>query len=94
MEGSQDDFEGGLVVLRHDPNRNAAPIVDNSYQIVFVNQDLDPVTISAQSFINRVVDNFSDQVMQTFSAGILKTGNLPSGEKSKKRKKDKNAKLK
>ncbi len=43
---------------------NAAAVVDDGDRIVDVNGDVDLIAVPCQRFVNRVVDDFVDEVMQ------------------------------
>jgi hypothetical protein len=44
---------------------DASTVVDYGYGIVYVNGDIYAVAITGQSFVNRVVDYFVDQMMKS-----------------------------
>ncbi len=50
-------------------HRNAAAVVDHRHRIVFVNGDVDFGGITGQRFVDGVIDDFVDQVMQPGFAG-------------------------
>ena len=53
-----------------DIDRNAAAVVDHGDAVVDVNRDFDLVAVSGQRFVDGVVDNFENQMMQTPFAGV------------------------
>ena len=65
------DLRGGnlLAFDVHVVHGNAAAVVDDRDRIVDVNRDLDLVGVSGQRFVDRVVDDFVDQVVQSHLAG-------------------------
>ena len=64
VQHGQDHFRRRLaafVVI----DRNAAPVVDDRDRTVDVDGDVDLIAETSQRFIDRVVDDFVDEVMQT-----------------------------
>ena len=51
-------------------NRNAAPVVNDCDGVVEVNEHFDAVAVARERFVNRIIDNFVDQMMQSRLAGI------------------------
>ena len=68
----------------HRVDRNAAAVVDDRDGVVEVDGDFDLVGVSGERFVDGVVDDFIDQVMQSHSpvepmyiAGRLRTASMP-----------------
>src|SRR5438132_13172578 len=53
----------------HVIDRNAAAVVDYRDGIVDVDADLNFVRVAGESFVDRIVNNFVDQVMESEFAG-------------------------
>src|SRR5579885_243537 len=70
MQYGHDDFQRGeartLVVLLY---RYATPVIFNSDGAIGVNGDFDGVGLTGHHFVNAVIDNFLDQVMQATLIG-------------------------
>ena len=58
-----------LAVHVHLVDRNAAAVVDDGDGVVDVDGDVDAIGKSGQRFVNRVVHDFVDEVMQSHLAG-------------------------
>ena len=65
----QHDFGGGDFLLLVDVDGDAAPVVNDGDRIIHVNKDFDAVAVAGEGFVNRVVDDFVDKVMQADLAG-------------------------
>ncbi len=65
------DLRGGnlLAVNVHVIDRNAAAVVDHGDRVVEVDGDFDFVGEAGERFVDRVVDDFVDEVMQSHLAG-------------------------
>ncbi|MNW64293.1 hypothetical protein D3C74_425670 [compost metagenome] len=50
-------------------DRNPTSVIDNSDTVVFMDSNLDMVTVTCERFIDTVVHYFPDQMMQTFGTG-------------------------
>src|SRR6185437_2451899 len=68
-EGRKDDLNRRHAFGGMDANRNPAPIVDDGYAVIVVDLDEDAVAITGQSFIDRVIDDFINQMMQPARIG-------------------------
>jgi len=86
VQRGHDDLRGGnfFAVDIHVVDRNAASVVDHGDGIVKVNGDFDLVGVSGERFVNGVVNDFVNEVMQThFSGradvhgGRLRTASMP-----------------
>ncbi len=75
MQHGQDDFERGfplqLGVLNvlHRVNRNAAAVIDHRHGVVGMERHIDVLGITREDFIDGVVDDLVDQMMQTLNSG-------------------------
>ncbi len=69
MKHGQRHFEGWLVVLRVDVNRDAAPVVLDANGAVGLQDDGDLVAEAGQGFVDRVVDDFVDEVVKAAAIG-------------------------
>ena len=84
VEHRQHDFGGGLAALVH-VDGNAAAVVDDGDGVVDVERDVDLGRVSGERFVDRVVDDLVDEVMQPcgpvepmYMAGRLRTASSPS----------------
>ena len=85
MKFGQDDFRGRDFLRLDDIDGNAAAVVDNSDAIVDMDGDVDLVAMAGQGFIDGVVDDFINQMVQTrarwyrrcTSPGRLRTASRP-----------------
>ena len=68
VEDGQHDFEGTLVVLLHPVDRNTPAVILDHERAVLVDDDCDPGAEPGKCFVNRVVDDLVDEVVQ--AAGI------------------------
>ena len=68
VQHRQHDFGGRLAALVH-VGRNAAAVVDDGDRVVEVNRDVDFGAEAGERFVDRVVDDFVDQVMQSGRPG-------------------------
>lgn len=48
-------------------DRNASTVIDNGDRVILIDRDIDMSGESGQRLIDRVVDNFIDQMMQTLA---------------------------
>ena len=53
-----------FAVILHVVDWNAAAVVDYGDGVVDVDRDVYAISIASQSFVNRIVDNFVDEMMQ------------------------------
>src|SRR5262249_39707506 len=65
------DLRGGnfFAVDIHVVDRDAAAVIDNSDGVIEMNRDVDFVSVSGESFVDRIVDDFIDEVMKAEFAG-------------------------
>ena len=64
-----DDFGGGLPFFLHHVHRNAAAVINHRDRVVEVNHHFNRVAITCQRFIDRIINNFVNQVMESQLAG-------------------------
>ena len=65
VKDGKDRLNGGDAGLGVDLCRHATAIILDSDDVVFVDRHFNPCRISCKSFIDGVVDDLPDQVMQT-----------------------------
>ena len=63
MQHRQDDLDGRLAALMHI-HGDAAAVIDDRNAVILVNRDLDVVAIACERFIDGVVDDLIDQMVQ------------------------------
>ena len=63
VEDCQYDFHGGLSCFVH-ASRDAAAVIGNGAAAVVIQDDFDVRAVACQRFVNTVVDDFVDQMMQ------------------------------
>ena len=68
VEHRQHDFGGGLAALV-DIDRNAAAVVDHRDGVVDVERDVDLGRVAGERFVDRVVDDLVDEVVQPLRPG-------------------------
>ncbi len=69
VQHREDDLGRRLVVLLHDADRDAAPVVDVGDGVVGVDGDGDRGAVPGDGFVDRVVDHLVHEVMQTAGPG-------------------------
>ena len=69
VKGGQHDLRRRLFLLRVALDGNPATVVGNAARIVRVKGDLNPIAVTGQCLINRVVDDFKDEMVQPARAG-------------------------
>ena len=60
---------GLMLVVQLDAGRNASAIVDHRNRVIGMDGDDDIVAMTGECFVNRVVDNLENQMMQTSAIG-------------------------
>src|SRR5437763_16257155 len=65
MEHRHRELDARHLLRRMDVDGNAAPIVLDGDRIVFVNRDRDAVGVADERFIDRVVDDFVNEVVES-----------------------------
>ncbi|MNJ75074.1 hypothetical protein D3C77_721100 [compost metagenome] len=68
MQYGHNDFQSRFFQLRILTDRDTTPIIDNGNTVVLMDDDFDFVTISCQSLVNTVIDDFPYEVMKTLAA--------------------------
>ena len=68
VQHGQDDFRRRLAALVAI-DRNAAAVVDDGDRVVDVDRDVDLVAVPGQRFVDRVVDDLVDEMVQARGAG-------------------------
>jgi len=70
VEGRHNHFEGAAFFGRVDIHRDTASVIPNRNRTILVNGHDDGITVPGEGFVNRVIDDFIDQVMQSSDANI------------------------
>ena len=70
MEYRHDDFQCGFLFLFVVVHRNTTAVVLHCDGVVFVDCYFDVVAITGQRFVDRVVNNFINQVVQPLRAYV------------------------
>ena len=73
MESSQDQLEGGNPLIFMGSNRNTTSIVFHSDAVVLTNADADFIAIAGKGFVDTVINNFKNKMMQR---GTVDTSNV------------------
>ncbi len=69
VEHGEDDLGGGLLLLGHRVDGDAAAVVRDRDGVVRVDDDLDLVGLAGEGLVDGVVDDLVDQVMEAAGAG-------------------------
>jgi hypothetical protein len=69
MQNGEDDLHGRLLLNRVFVDRNAATVVNHADGSVGLHIDLNVVTVASQSFVNRVVHDLVNKVVQSPGTG-------------------------
>ncbi len=77
----QHDLRRGLLLDRVLVDRDAAAVVDHRDRVVDVDHDFDPVTEAGLGFVDRVVDDLVDQVVQARLAGRADVHGWPRADR-------------
>jgi len=70
MQAGQDQFDAGDAFLGVDVHRHAAAIVGHRDRAIRVHDDFDGMGMSGKGFVNRVVDDFLDQMVGARGVGV------------------------
>ncbi len=70
-------FRGGLLLRGVHAGRNAAPVVDDGHAAVDMDRDLDRLAEAGHVFVDAVVDDFVDQMVQSVHAGAADVHRRP-----------------
>src|SRR5690606_13881142 len=65
VQHGEDDLDGGLALGLDDVDRDAAPVVDDADPAVGEEGDLDQVAVAGERFVDGVVHDLVDEVVQT-----------------------------
>ena len=65
MKHGQHHLKGGLVHLLVHVDRDAASVVNDADGVVFLDGDIDTVSIAGKSLVDRVVHNLVDKMMKS-----------------------------
>ena len=68
VQDGQHDFRGRLAALVQ-VDRDASTVVDDRDRVVEMNADVDLIAVAGERFVDRVVDDLVDEVMQTLRPG-------------------------
>ena len=69
VQDGEHDLEGGLVLLLHLRDRDAAAVVDDGHRVVGMDRHRDRVAVAGQRLVHRVVHNLIDKVVQPAHTG-------------------------
>ncbi len=70
MEFSQHDFRGGNFFSLMKVDGNTATIVDHRNAIIDVNSHFDRVAMASQRFVDGVIDDFKNEMVETSLARV------------------------
>ena len=65
MKLGHDHLGGGYAFLMVDIDRNPAPIIGDADRTISIQHNLNNVTMTCQRFVNRIIDNFINHMMQS-----------------------------
>ncbi len=71
----------GFFFSRVDVHRDAAPVVVHGDAVILVDDDVDPVAGAGQRLVDRVVDDFVDQVVQRLDVGAADVHARPAAHR-------------
>ena len=69
VQDRQDDLDGGLALLLHRRDGDAAAVVDHGDRVVRVDRHLDAVAVAGERLVDGVVHDLVDQVMEPAHTG-------------------------
>ena len=69
VQDGEHDLDGRQLLLLHDPDGDAAPVVDDRDGVVGVDRDVDARAVAGERLVDGVVDDLVDEVVQTAHAG-------------------------
>ena len=69
VQDGEHDLEGGLVLLLHLRDRDAAAVVGDRDGVVRMDRDRDRVAVAGEGLVHRVVHDLVDEVVQTAYTG-------------------------
>ncbi|ABA48493.1 conserved hypothetical protein [Burkholderia pseudomallei 1710b] len=70
VQPREHDLDDGHLLLRMQPERNAAPVVLDGHRLIGVQRDRDLLAEAAQRLVGRVVDHFLDDVQRILGARV------------------------
>jgi len=70
MEDGHDHFQGALFLLGVDTGGDPPAVVIYAYGVIFENSDDNIFAIPCEGFIDRVIHDFVDQVVETFYTDV------------------------
>src|SRR5439155_14166467 len=70
VQHGEHHFDGGLLLRLVNVDGNAAAIVDHGDGVVDVDGDFDVLAVAREGFVDRVVDNFVDEMVQAALARV------------------------
>lgn len=65
----KDNFEGAFALFGHDVYGDAASVVLNGYAAVLIDGDADVFAVAGKGFVDGVIYDFVDEVMQSTGVG-------------------------
>ncbi|CAB4860089.1 unannotated protein [freshwater metagenome] len=69
VKDCEDHLDRRFSLCRVHINRNTAAVVNTADGTIRKNRDLDKGTVTGESFVDRIVDDFVDEVVQTAFPG-------------------------
>jgi len=70
MELHHDHFHGGPFLFLVEIDGDPPAIISHRDTVIEMNDDIDAMTVSGQGFIDAVVNQFMDEMMEPFDSGI------------------------
>jgi hypothetical protein len=83
MELGHHHLDRGSILFLVKIDWNPPPIIPDGHAIVDMNDDLDLLTVSGQSLIDAIVDQFVNQVMKAFCPGVSDVHGRPFPDSGK-----------
>jgi len=77
MELGHDDFGGGDTFFGMDGDGDAAAIITDGARAVGVQNHLNAVGMSSEAFVDRIIDNLINHVMQ--ARAVIRIANIHAG---------------
>ncbi len=69
VEHRQDDLDRRAFLLLVHRHRDAAAIIDNRYRVVGVDRYIDHCAMAGERFVNRVIDDLVNEVVEAADTG-------------------------
>ena len=81
VEIREDELDGGNLKFRMDVDRDAATVIADRHRAIDVNRHIDTIAKPGEMFVDGVVENFEDAVMQSAFVRIanVHSGAFPNG---------------